>query len=107
MLMNDELVLEWSRSLAERLLNDPGLLPEQQVERAFRLVLSRPPNAEERAQVLGFLSQQTALLGERLARNEKVPVPGNLPAGMEPARAAALMDFCHVLLNSSEFLYSP
>ena len=105
MLMNDELVLDWSRALAERLLNDGGLLPEQQVERAFRLVLSRAPNAAEREEVLGFLSRQTSLLGERLARNEKVPVPGKLPAGVEPARAAALMDFCHVLLNSNEFLY--
>jgi hypothetical protein len=33
-LMNDELVMEWSRDLASRVLNDGGLSPEQQVERA-------------------------------------------------------------------------
>ena len=34
----------------------------------------------------------------RLCRTE-------LPAGMDPARAAAFVDFCHTLLNSNEFLY--
>ena len=42
---------------------------------------------------------------ERLARNEKPPVPAELPVGMDPARAAAFVDFCHTLLNSNEFLY--
>jgi len=32
-------------------------------------------------------------------------VPAELPAGMDPARAAAFVDFCHTLLNSNEFLY--
>src|SRR4029079_10846926 len=34
-LMNDEMVLEWSRVLAARVLNDSGLAPGQQVDRAF------------------------------------------------------------------------
>ena len=105
MLMNDSLVLDWSRALAGRLLNDGMLSPEQQVDRAYRLVLSRAPNAAERQEVIGFLGEHTKLLGERLARHEKVPVPENVPAGMEPARAAALVGFCHVLLSSNEFLY--
>jgi len=103
--MNDALVSEWSSALASRILNDAGLSPDQQVERAYRLVLSRAPNAAEHAAVLDFLQQQSGLLQERLARNEKVPVPENVPNGLEPARAAAFVDFCHALLNSNEFLY--
>src|SRR4029077_1545196 len=47
-LMNDPLVLEWSRALAGRVLNDGGLSLDQQVDRAYRLALSRLPNADER-----------------------------------------------------------
>jgi hypothetical protein len=104
-LMNDALVLEWSRALAGRVLNDGGLSLDQQVDRAYRLALSRPPTSAEREAVQDFLGKQSALLGERLAHNEKPPVPDPLPTGMEPARAAAFVDLCHALLNSNEFLY--
>ena len=53
-LMNDPLVLEWSRALAGRVLNDGGLSPDQQVDRAYRLALSRLPNADERTTVFRF-----------------------------------------------------
>jgi hypothetical protein len=104
-MMNDALVVDWARSMASRVLNDTGLSPDQQVDRAYRLALSRQPTAAERAAVLDFLNRQSQLLGERLALNEKPPLPDALPAGMEPARAAAFVDFCHALMNSNEFLY--
>ena len=92
-LMNDKLVLEWSQALASRVLNDGGLSVDQQIERAYRIVLSRAPNARERQAVLEFLDRQSAVIG------------AGPPAAMEPARAAAFVDFCHTLLNSNEFLY--
>jgi hypothetical protein len=104
-LMNDPLVLEWSRTLAGRVLNDGGISLDQQVDRAYRLALSRLPKAEERTAVLGFLQQQATLHAARLARNEKPPLPPGLPEGIDVARAAAFVDFCHTLLNSNEFLY--
>ena len=55
--------------------------------------------------MLDFLSQQSALLAARLAKNEKVPLPDSVPEGMSPARAAAFVGFCHTLLNSNEFIY--
>jgi len=105
MLMNDALVSEWSSALASRVLNDSGLSSEQQVDRAYRLVLSRAPKPAERDAVLEFLHGQSNLLRERLARNEKIPMPEKVPAGIEPAQAAAFVDFCHALVNSNEFLY--
>jgi hypothetical protein len=105
MMMNDRLVLEWSRALAGRVLNDSGLSAEQQVERAYRLALSRTPNPRELQAVLDFLGRQSEVIGRRLAQNEKVLLPENPPANMAPARAAAFVDFCHTLLNSNEFLY--
>jgi hypothetical protein len=41
----------------------------------------------------------------RLEGPSKPPLPANLPAGMDPARAAAWVDLCQMLLNSNEFLY--
>jgi mono/diheme cytochrome c family protein len=85
--MNDQLVREWSQDLASRVLNDGGLSPEQQVDRAFRLVFTRAPKDEERKAVLDFLNQQTAEIGG------------------DQARTKAFVDFCQALLNSNEFLY--
>jgi hypothetical protein len=104
-LMNDELVLEWSRSLAGRVLNDGGLSANQQVERAFRIVFSRAPKDEERQAILDFLNQQAGVIAERLGRNDKVPLSDHVPEGMEKARAAAFVDLCQALLNSNEFIY--
>ena len=83
-LLNNELVVDWSRSLASRVWNDAGLTPEAQVDRAWRFVYSRPATADERKEALAFLERQTQLRGERLA---------------------ALADLCHMLVNSNEFLY--
>jgi hypothetical protein len=85
--MNDNLVREWSRGLANRVLNDAGLSPEQQVDRAFRIVFTRAPKDDERKAVLDFLNQQAAEIGG------------------PSARQAAFVDFCQALLNSNEFLY--
>jgi hypothetical protein len=104
-LMNDKLVLDWSRALAARVLNDGGLDSTQQIERAYRLTFSRAPRAEETQAVKAFLDKQTALLSARLAKNEKVMLPENMPSGMDPAKAAAFVDFCHTLMSSNEFLY--
>jgi hypothetical protein len=103
--MNDKLVLDWSKALAGRVLNDAGLEPAQQIERAYRLTLSRAPKPEETKTVAGFLEKQSAVLAGRLARNEKVLLPENMPTGMDPAKAAAFVDFCHTLMSSNEFMY--
>jgi hypothetical protein len=104
-MMNDKFVLDWSREFAGRVLNDGGLAENQQIERAYRLALSRPPQPDEQKAVSAFLAKQSALIGDRLTRNEKVLLPDHLPAGTEPAKAAAFVDFCHALMSSNEFLY--
>ncbi len=90
-LLNNELVLDWARSLAARVSNDAGLTPEVQVDRAWRFVYSRPATAGERKEALEFLDRQRAMLSVRM------------PA--EQAQKAALADLCHMLVNSNEFLY--
>ena len=90
-LLNNELVLDWARSLAARVSNDAGLTLEGQVDRAWRFVYSRPATTGERKEALEFLERQRAMLSARL------------PA--EEAQTAALADLCHMLVNSNEFLY--
>jgi uncharacterized protein DUF1553/uncharacterized protein DUF1549/cytochrome c len=104
-LMNDELVMEWARLLAGRVLNDSGLSPEQQIERTYRLVFSRAPKPGETRLILDFLHQQSGLIAARLAKSEKVPLPSVVPQGMTPEDAAAFVDLCHTLMNSNEFIY--
>jgi hypothetical protein len=86
-------------------LNDGGLSPEQQIERAYRIVFSRAPKDSERQAILEFLNTQSQVIAARLAQNEKTAMPETAPQGMEPARAAAFVNLCQALLNSNEFVY--
>ena len=82
-LMNDDMVLGWAQGLANRVKNDAGMPAKAQVERAFRLAFHRAPSERELVSGLNFLERQTKIA----------------------SADAALVDFCHVLLNSNEFLY--
>lgn len=82
-LMNDEMVYGWAKAFANRVKNDAGMPAKAQVERAFRLAFHRPPAERELVSGLNFLERQTQMA----------------------SADAALTDFCHVLLNSNEFLY--
>ena len=105
-LLNNELILDWARSLAGRVFNDSGLTPAAQVDRAFRLAYGRGASADEQKIAEDFLTKQTPLMVARLASNDaKPPLPTNLPVGVDPARAAAFVDLCHMLMDSNEFLY--
>lgn len=74
-LLNSEVVLDWAKSFAKRVLNDSGLPPETQVERAYKFAYGRTPTPEERTMAVEFVNRQ------------------------------GLTDLCHVLMNSNEFLY--
>lgn len=83
-MLNSEVVMGWARQLAGRVRNDAGLDARGQVERAWRLVYQRPPEEAETAGALAFLERQTAAAG---------------------SFDAAFTDFCHMLINSNEFVY--
>jgi hypothetical protein len=88
-------------------LNDSGLTPEAQIERAFKLAYGRSPSQEEQKLASDFIAKQMPILSERLSKGDKdkPPVPANLPAGVDPVRAAAMVDLSQMLLDSNEFLY--
>ena len=103
-LLNDRVVLEAAQAFAGRLLREAGSDPAAQIERAYRLAYGRRPGADEQQLAQEFLARQAALIGERLARGERVLLPAGMPEGADPARGAALVDFCHALFNTNEFL---
>jgi hypothetical protein len=105
-LMNFDLVVNWAQSLAGRVLNDRGLTEQAQIDRAYRLTFGRAASTEEQGIAASFFQTQTPILQARLdGRAAKPALPTNVPEGMDPARAAAWVDFCQMLMNSNEFLY--
>jgi hypothetical protein len=107
-LLNNDLVKEWARSFAGRVLNDGGLTPEAEVERALKLAYGRTATAEEQKMASAFLEKQIPVMAARLAGpadRSRSLLPTRVPPGMDPARAAAFVDLCQMLLDSNEFLY--
>jgi Protein of unknown function (DUF1553)/Protein of unknown function (DUF1549) len=106
-LLNNDLILEWAQALAGRVLNDSGMTPDAQIERAFKLAYGRAPSPEEQKVTADFLARQIPIMAQRIAADAKTkpPMPVNMPAGADPARAAALVDLSQMLLDSNQFLY--
>jgi hypothetical protein len=104
-LLNDKIVLRAAQSFAGRVLKEAGADVDSRITTAYRLALARAPEAAERELARAFLRKESALIKVRLEENKAVALPPNLSPGIAPAEAAALVDFCHVLFNSSEFVY--
>src|SRR5216684_3108359 len=105
-LLNDKLTLQWAQAFAGRVMEQAGGDTNAQVDAAYRLAYGRRPDSWEKDTVQTFFAKQKALLEERAAAGQKLALPEHaLPSGITPPQAAALVDFCHMLLNSNEFVY--
>ena len=83
LLMNGPWLLARAQALATRLQRESTADDGQLVTRAYQLTFDREPTPDEHAAATTFLVRQTS----------------------SADRAAALVDLCHVLLNSNEFVY--
>jgi mono/diheme cytochrome c family protein len=90
LLMNNDHVREYARSLAHRISPKPETSPAEAITNGYLLTLSRPPSAQELADTLVFLQTQTASY-----KASGQPDPSGL----------ALVDLSQVLLGLNEFLY--
>jgi hypothetical protein len=104
-LLNNDLVLDWARAFAGRVLTDSGPAASAQVDRAFTLAYGRKASAEEHRTAAAFIDAQMPIMSARLAGTAKPPMPTRTPEGMDRPRAAAFVDLCQMLLASNEFLY--
>ncbi len=91
-LLNGEFSLEqaerWSQALAAEHDEDTTAI----VSAAWQTAFTRPPSESEIEAAKNFLQSQTETLA---AKQSDGP----------PPQAAALVDFCHAILNANEFLY--
>src|SRR5262249_5941115 len=61
-LLNNDVVIDWSRAFAGRVLNDSGLTATAQIDRAFKLAFGRSPSADEQKMADEFLAKQTPVM---------------------------------------------
>jgi len=94
-MLNDPVVIEQTAALAERVEKEAGTTePGRQIETAWQIVLGRSPSASEQQACAELLQKQTAHFV-----TEKQP--------LEQAARQALTQLCHMLINTSEFIYIP
>ncbi|HYI95897.1 MAG TPA: DUF1549 and DUF1553 domain-containing protein [Bryobacteraceae bacterium] len=106
-LLNDRAAIDWAQKFAGRVISKAGLDARAQVDTAYQLAYSRKPDGWETDTVLTFLEKQSGRIRSRIEKGEPIALPAvtNMPAGAEPARLAALVDFCNTIFNSNEFVY--
>ena len=104
-LLNDKIFLRAAQAFAGRVLKKAGPDLNSQIAAAYRLVYSREPSSDEHERALSFLKKQAAIIKTRLDEKKPAALPPGLTPEVDPAMAAALVDFCHVLFNSNEFVY--
>jgi hypothetical protein len=93
LMINGPWTLARAEAFAHRLLREASDDPHR-IDLAYRLAYGRPPEPTEQAEAEAFLRTQ--------GRPEATTVAGCTD---EAAPVEALIDFCHTLLNSNEFLY--
>ncbi|HWE35193.1 MAG TPA: DUF1549 and DUF1553 domain-containing protein [Isosphaeraceae bacterium] len=100
MLLNSDLILELARSFAGRVLTDVAARddPSAFIRRSYLLAFGREPTSAELRRGLAFLDA-AADLGDSKA------LPAPMPRGLDRARAAAMVDYAHALLNLNEFVF--
>jgi hypothetical protein len=104
-MLNDKVTLEWARSFAGRVLKSAGPEQTKQIRAAYELALARTPTAHEEKVVADFFGEHSMIVAERLKDEEPLESPPELPENVDKVAAATLVDFCHMLLNSNEFVY--
>ena len=117
LMINGDYPLGRAKKFAERIAKAHST-PQEQVIAAIEMAWGRKPTADELAWSLGFLTSSAPTPGEPslTATATEPAVPGGeesqVPAGdnekKEPPldkHKERLIDFCHILFNSNEFLY--
>jgi hypothetical protein len=117
-LMNNALVEQMARHLAERVWKEAGPDQQKQIEQAYWIALSRPPTEEEKKVSLEGMSRLAAETATATLVNGAAPggqPPRDAPlrqnnagpdsAGLQCKAPKALQNFCHALINSAAFMY--
>jgi hypothetical protein len=103
LMLNGEFTVAQARHIAGRILAATADADEL-VRQAYQSVMGRAAGADEVSRGRLFLDQQAQRIGTHPADAvQTLPTP--MPAKVDAGHGAALVDLCHALLNSAEFLY--
>jgi hypothetical protein len=98
-LLNSSFTDQQAAAMAERLIRETGPDLAAQVDRAFRLALSRPPSADEAAVAQAFLDRQSAEWTKLAAGSSQADL------SQVAADRQSLAAFCKLVFNLNEFVY--
>ena len=104
MLLNGRFTLDAARRLAGNVMSEETDR-RRQIELAFRRTLGRLPVAEELKAMSALLAQPSHENARDAAKIDPQTLPLPFPGGVKPGEAAAMVDLCLALLNTSEFIY--
>ncbi len=91
-MMNGKLMLEQTKQMARRLLDQPELGDAERVRWAYEIAYGRPPDERETSRALAFVRR----IEERVAPQQADP---------QERRLLAWQSLCRVILASNEFIY--
>jgi hypothetical protein len=99
--LNDPVYVEAAQALGRRLVHEGGATVDDRISFGLRLVLARPPDKSQIAELKGLFEAELAHY--RDAEKEAVKLAteplGALPDGLSAAEAAAWTVVANVLLN--------
>jgi len=107
-MMNDGMIARLAESFAERVRKEAPSNIETQIEKAYWIALSRPPNDDEKKVSLEIVRRlrdvktKAAIVSPSAVAAKPA---GDQPAGIEDPSAMALEEFCHTLMSSAAMLY--
>ncbi len=104
-LLNDEFVMEQADAFAGRVLREANESSEARIRHAWRLALAREPNREELQSSSRLLQQQSDRFRKAVANSETLDSSSKVNAADQIVSRQALACLCHVLFNTSEFIY--
>ncbi len=107
-LFNSNVVFDWSKALAGRVIREAGKDESAEFEKLYQILLARSPDKAEKATLREFLDQEEKIVkGKAVEGALAIAMPVGLAdtQALEPARAAAFVDLVHSLVNSNEFSY--
>ena len=97
--LNNDASFRQAQVLADRLVGEAGASPGDQVDLAWRLVLARPPSAEERQEAISLLSRLASSNGSQASH------PSGEDTDTTTGHRDALTQLCLTMFNLSEFFY--
>jgi hypothetical protein len=103
-LLNGDLAIDQARSWCGRLIAEHGPNTAALMRAAFAQATGRAANEDQLSVASDFLARQAEVVTKSGAGTQVESLPS--PIGQyDPALAAALVDFCHALLNANSLLY--